>query len=102
MKIFLCMSKHLVPSIKDDDWREGVLPIEASSALSAAIDFVHKYPDKAGVDALAYNESDKLFIWVKHPSGGDVTGFTVTIIAEYRITSASENCYFWGDGNAPV
>lgn len=102
MEKFLCMSKHLFPNINDDDWRKGGLSIEASSALSAAIDFVHKYPDEAGVEMLPFNESNKLFIWVKHLSGGYVIGVFVTIFAEYRITSASENCYVMGGGNAPV
>lgn len=89
MARYLCMAKHLFPSIGDDEWREGSLPIDADFELGAAIDFVRKWPDEAGVEPLNFNEGEHLYILVKCVDTGAISEIDVVIKPTYSIVSAS-------------
>ena len=102
MKKYLCMSKNLFPSIGDDEWREGGLPIDANFELGAAIDFVRKWPDEAGVEPLNFNEGEHLYIMVKCVDTGAISEIDVMIQPTYSIVGASVISDRRGEINASV
>ena len=102
MEKYLCMAKHLFPKIDDDEWREGGLPVEATSTLGAAIDFVLKHPVEADIEMLTHNQGKRLLVWVKRASTGEITEVSLSIEAAYRITSASEVCHIMENDHASV